>query len=88
MDDTTTQTPRVSKSKRGGYRCAFFFCLLFLIGGALPTLLNLPGLQARFTGRETAALITSDLSCSWTDSNHTEVTGYDYTYTWLFSASA
>lgn len=58
MDDATTRLQK----QAGRIRCAFFFCLIFLIGGALPTLLNLPGLQARFTGIETTALITSDLS--------------------------
>src|ERR1700726_511268 len=77
MDDTTAQTPQVSKSKRGGYGCAFFFCLIFLIGGAMPALLNFPGVQARFTGMETTALVTADVSCSWTDSNNNVSTGYD-----------
>src|SRR5215471_2555958 len=90
MDTTTTPTPAVSHSKRRGYGCAFFigffFCLLFLLGGALPALLNLPGLQARFTGRETTALVTSDLSCSWTDSENNTVTGYYYTYTFTVSS--
>ena len=44
MDDPTAQTPGVSKSKRGGFGCAFFFCLIFLLGGAIPALLNVPGL--------------------------------------------
>jgi len=86
MDDTTAHTPRVSKSKRGGYGCAFFFCLIFLIGGAMPALLNFPGLQARFTGMETTALVTADVSCSWTDENNNEVTGYDYIYTFTVSS--
>jgi hypothetical protein len=80
------QTPGVSKSKRGGYGCAFFFCLIFLIGGAIPALLNFPGLQARFTGMETTALVTADVSCSWTDANNNEVTGYDYMYTFTVSS--
>ena len=86
MDDPTAQTPGVSKSKRGGYGCLFFFCLIFLIGGAMPALLNLPGLQARFTGMETTVLVTANVSCSWTDSNNTDQTGYDYTYTFTVSS--
>ena len=86
MDTTTAQTLKISRGKRGGWGCLFFFCLLFLIGGALPTLLNFPGLQARFAGRETTAFITSDLSCSWTDENNAEVTGYYYTYTFTVSS--
>jgi len=86
MDDTTAQTPGVSKSKRAVYGCAFFFCLIFMIGGAIPALLNLPGLQARFTGMETTALVTADLSCSWTDSDNNVVTGYYYTYTFTVSS--
>lgn len=70
MDDTTAQTPRVSKSKRGGYGCLFFFCLFFLIIGALPTLLDLPGLQARFTGMEMTAHVTADRSCSWEEADN------------------
>jgi len=76
----------VSKSKRGGYGCAFFFCLIFLIGGAMPALLNFPGLQARFTGMETTALVTADVSCSWTDENNNVETGYDYMYTFTVSS--
>jgi hypothetical protein len=86
MDDTMTLTTRVSKGKRRGYGCAFFFCLLFLIGGAIPALLDLPGLQARFTGMETTALVSADRSCSWTDSNNNVITGYYYTYTFTVSS--
>jgi len=86
MDDPTAQTPGVSKSKRGGFGCAFFFCLIFLRGGAIPALLNVPGLQARFSGMETTALVTADLSCSWTDSDNNVVTGYYYTYTFTVSS--
>lgn len=90
MDTTTTQTPAVSKSKRGGYGCLFFFCLFFLIIGALPTLLDLPGLQARFTGMETTAHVTADGSCSWEESDNnggpTLVNGYYYVYTYTVSS--
>ena len=90
MDDMTTQLPRVSKGKRGGYGCAFFFCLLFLLDGALPTLLNLPGLQARFTGMETTAHVTTTGSCSWEEADNngapTTVTGYYYVYTYAASS--
>ncbi len=86
MDNTTAQTPRVSKSKRGGYGCAFFFCLMFLLGGAIPALLNLPGLQARFTGMETTALVSANVSCSWEDSDHNFITDYYYTYTFTVSS--
>ena len=90
MDTTTTQTPAVSKSKRGGSGCAFFFCLFFLIIGAIPTLLDLPGLQARFTGMETTAHVTADGSCSWEESDNngapTLVTGYYYVYTYTVSS--
>jgi hypothetical protein len=86
MDDTTAQTLRASKSKRGVYGCAFFFCLIFMIGGAIPALLNFPGLQAHFTGMETTALVTADVSCSWTDSDNNVVTGYYYTYTFTVSS--
>src|SRR5947209_8027297 len=86
MNNTTTQTPRASKSKRGGYGCAFFFCLFFLIIGALPMLRDLPGLQARFTGMETTALVTSNVSCTWTDENNNVNTGYDYIYTFTVSS--
>jgi len=84
--NSQARTPGVSKSKRGVYGCAFLFCLIFLIGGAIPSLLNLPGLQARFTGMQTTALVTADVTCSWTDSNNNEVTGYDYTYTFTVSS--
>jgi hypothetical protein len=47
----------------------------------MPVLLNVHGLQARFTGRETTALVTADISCSWIDANNNEITGYDYAYT-------
>jgi hypothetical protein len=90
MDTTTTPTPAISPSKRRGSGCAFAigfcFCLLFLFGGAIPALLNLAGVQARFTGRETTALVTSDLSCSWTDSENNTITGYYYTYTFTVSS--
>jgi hypothetical protein len=77
---------RGSKCERGGYGCAFFFCLIFLIGGALPALLNFPGLLARFTGRGTTALVTAGVSCSWTDADNNVDTGYDYTYTFTVSS--
>jgi hypothetical protein len=83
MDDTTAPS---SKSKQGGYGCLFFFCLFFLIIGAIPTLLDLPGLQARFTGMETTALVTANVSCTWTDSNNNVNTGYDYIYTFTVSS--
>lgn len=86
MDNTTAHTPAVSKSKRGGIGCAFLFCLMFPLGGAIPGLLNVPGLQARFTGMETTALVTSNLSCSWEDSNNNVITGYYYTYTFTVSS--
>lgn len=81
MDDTTAQTLRVSKSKRGGSGCLFVFCLFFLIIGAAPALLTFPSLQARFTGMEGTVLITSAGSCSWEDSDHNFISGYYYTYT-------
>ena len=86
MDTTTAHTLKISRSKRGGWGCLFFFCLMFLLVGAVPALLNLPGLQARFTGRETTALVTSNLSCSWTDENNVVQTGYEYTYTFTVSS--
>jgi hypothetical protein len=90
MDTTTAQTTKISKSKRGGYGCLFFFCLFFLIIGALPTLLNLPGLQARLTGVETTAHVTADGSCSWEESDNngapTLVQGYYYVYTYTVSS--
>src|SRR5215467_8069092 len=86
MDDPTAHTLGVSKGKRGVFGCAFFFCLIFMIGGALPALFNFPGLQARFNGMETTALVTADLSCSWTDSDNNVVTGYYYTYTFTVSS--
>lgn len=86
IDATTAQLPRGHRNKRVVIGCMFIFCLLFLIGGAIPALLNVSGVLARFTGMETTALVTADLSCSWTDENHVEVTGYYYTYT--FTASS
>lgn len=90
MDTTTTHTPAVSQSKRGGYGCLFFFCLFFLLIGALPALLDLPGLQARLSGRETTAHVTTDGSCSWEESDSnggpTLVTGYYYVYTYTVSS--
>lgn len=90
MDTTTTQTPAVSKNKRGGCGCLFFFCLFFLIIGTLPTLLDLPGLQARFTGMETTAHVTSNGPCSWEESDNngspTLVNGYYYVYTYTVSS--
>ena len=86
MATTTAQTLKISKSKRGGWGCLFFFCLMFLLGGAVPALLNLPGLQARFNGRETTGLVASNLSCTWTDENNVVQTGYDYTYTFTVSS--
>jgi len=85
MDTPTAQTPRVSKNKRGGYGCAFFFCLMFLLGGAIPALLNVPGLQARFSGMETTALVSAHVSCSWEDSDHNFISDYYYTYTFTVS---
>jgi hypothetical protein len=86
MDTPSTHTSPPAKNRQGCYGCTFIFCLLFLIGGAIPALLNLPGLQARFTGLETTALVSADLSCSWTDSNHDTITGYYYTYTFTISS--
>lgn len=86
MDTSTTHPPSVSKSKRGGYGCLFFFCLLFLIIGIIPPLHDLPGLQARFTGLETTAHVTTTGSCSWqeADNNGAPITvnGYYYVYTY------
>ena len=70
MDTPTTHTLAVSQSKRRGYGCLFFFCLIFMIGGAIPTLLSFPGVVAHFTGAETTALVTADVSCSWEESDN------------------
>ena len=92
MDNTTAHPLSVSqsKSKRGGFGCVFFFCLFFLIIGAIPTLLNLPGLQARFTGIETTAHVTANGSCSWQEADNngapTLVHGYYYVYTYTASS--
>ena len=90
MDTPTTQTPVVSKSKRRGSGCVFFFCLFFLIIGALPTLQDLPGLQARLSGMETTVHVTAEGSCSWqeADNNGAPVTvnGYYYVYTFTVSS--
>lgn len=86
MDTPTTQAPAVSQSKRRGYGCAFFFCLIFLICGAIPALLNVPGLQARFTGMETTALVSANVSCSWEDSDQNFITDYYYMYTFTVSS--
>lgn len=89
MDDTTAHTSSVSKRKRGGYGCIFSFCLFFLIIGAMPTLFDLPGLQARLSGRETTAHVTANGSCSWEESDNngapTTVDGYYYVYTYTVS---
>lgn len=86
MDTLTTQPPTVSQSKRRGSGCVFFFCLFFLTIGSLPTLGNLPGLLARFTGMETTAHVTTAGSCSWEEANNTGgetvVNGYHYVYTY------
>ena len=89
MDDTTAHLPSVSKSKRGGYGCLFFFCLIFMIGGAIPTLLSFPGVVAHFTGVETTALVTADGACSWEESDNgseTTVNGYYYIYTFTVAS--
>jgi hypothetical protein len=90
MNDTTARDPGVSsgkrRSKRGGNGCVFLFCFFFMIIGAMPALLGLPGLLARFNGMKTTALITSDASCSWTDSNDNTTTGYYYIYTFTVSS--
>jgi hypothetical protein len=90
MDDSTVHPPGVSKSKRGGNGCIISFCLFFLIIGATPTLLNLPGVQARFTGIETTTHVTTDGSCSWQEANNTggetTVNGYYYVYTYTVSS--
>ena len=90
MDTPTTQTPAVSQSKRGKSGCVFFFCLFFLIIGALPTLSDLPVLQARFTGMETTAHVTTTGSCSWQEADAngapTTVNGYYYVYTYTASS--
>ena len=90
MDTTTIHTPAVSQSKRGGFGCLFFFCLFFLLIGALPTLLNLPGLQARLTGMETTGHVTAAGACSWEEADNngapTQVTGYYYVYTYTVSS--
>lgn len=90
MDDTTVHPSSVSKRKRGGYGCLFLFCLFFLIIGAMPTLFNLPGLQARLTGMETTAHVTADGACSWEESDNnggeTIVDGYYYVYTYTVSS--
>jgi hypothetical protein len=90
MDTPTTQTPAVSQSKRRGSGCAFFFCLFFLLIGVLPTLHDLPGLQARFTGMETTAHVTTTGSCSWQEADNngapTTVNGYYYVYTYAVSS--
>lgn len=90
MDTPATQTPAVSQRKRRGSGCVFFFCLFFLIIGVLPTLQDLPGLQARLTGMETTAHVTADGSCSWEEADNngapTLVNGYYYVYTYTVSS--
>lgn len=90
MDDTTAQTLKVSRSKRGGSGCLFVFCLFFLIIGAAPALLTFPSLQARFTGMEGTVLITSAGSCSWEESDNngspTLVNGFYYVYTFTVNS--
>lgn len=92
MNDPTARAPSASqsKSKRGRYGCVFFFCLFFLGIGITPPLHDLPGLQARFTGRETTTHITADGSCSWEEANgtggETVFNGYYYVYTYTASS--
>jgi hypothetical protein len=67
-----------------------FLLPFFLIIGSIPTLHDLPGLQARFTGRETTAHVTANGSCSWeeadTNGAPTLVNGYYYVYTYIASS--
>lgn len=90
MDTPTTQLPAVSQSKRRRSGCVLLFCLFFLVIGALPTLGNLPGWLARFTGMETTAHVTAAGSCSWEEANTTGgemvINGYHYVYTYTVSS--
>ena len=57
-----------------------------LLQWSLPALrVRLLVCQSRKNG-ETTALVTADVSCSWTDANNNAVTGYDYTYTFTVSS--
>lgn len=42
---------------------AFFLTLIFLLTGGIPSFFNLPGLEARFTGIETTALVSTGFPC-------------------------
>jgi len=72
--------PRFSKRRRVGYGLFFLFSLIFLVAGSLPALFNLPGLQARFTGLTTTALVTLAGSCG-SDSEDGESFYYMFTFT-------
>jgi hypothetical protein len=81
MDSTPIQRNRSSKGKWLGYGLFLFFFLIFLLAGSIPMLLNLPGVQARFTGVKTTGLATADGSCSSDDDS----SGFYYTYTFTDS---
>lgn len=55
----------------------FLFSLIFLVSGSVPALSNLPGLQTRFTGVETTALVSVYADCNGEDGGSI----YEYTFT-------
>lgn len=59
MDSRTYLQYEQPKSHRRWFPIPFFFTLVFLVAGSIPALLNIQGLQARFTGQQTTALATA-----------------------------
>ncbi len=82
MDYTIVRKPRFLKGKWLGFVGFFLFSLIFLLAGSIPSLLNLSGLQARFTGVKTTALATAEGSCGSDDENDSS---FYYTYTFTDS---
>jgi hypothetical protein len=81
MDYITPQKPRFWQRKWSGFGGVFLFFLIFLLVGSTPSLLNLSGLRARFTGVETTALATAAGSCSSSDDENDSSFYYTYTFT-------
>ena len=81
MDGLLVTTDTVIKKKKrhiGGWMGGFIFCLIFLLAGSLPALLEFPRVQARFNGVETQALVSVE---SGNDCGDDEDGGSYFTYT-------
>ena len=63
MDHSAIRAARFSRGQRVGFSIAFLTSLIMLLAGSIPSLTNLPGLQARFTGVETTARVNQEDIC-------------------------